>query len=377
VCFGALNTCSFFCVAIFEASQRTMKTLHEDSRSYLVSTVLAGSWRLADFPTLDISESQLDEVSPLLYGSGAAALGWWRLRETSLKTVASAEILHQAYRLQVLQSGIHEEKIMKVFRLLRQARIEAILIKGWAAAGLYPDRGLRPYGDIDLIVRPEHYDAAAELLGGPEVKDCWIDLHKHLSELDDRPVNGLFQRSMQVSLRGQTVTVLSAEDHLALLAVHLLKHGAWRPLWLCDIGAAIESLPAKFDWTACLGRNRTRAGWISSAIALAHKLLGARLDNVAPEARISKLPVWLEQNVLRQWEHPFAADQPPMSHPAPIKTALRRPSMLFEALRQRWPNPILATVSVNGQFNNLPRLPYQLGNCLARAGRLLFQGSRT
>src|SRR3977135_1985144 len=123
------------------------------SRSSLVAMILAGSWRTASFPALDMAESQLDEVTPLLYGSGAAALGWWRVRESELKHTSSAAVLQQAFRLQVLQSGIHEEKVAKAFRLLRSSAIEPILVKGWAAAGYYPERGLRPYGDIDLLVR--------------------------------------------------------------------------------------------------------------------------------------------------------------------------------------------------------------------------------
>jgi len=31
---------------------------------------------------------------------------------------------------------------------------------------------------------------------------------------------------------------------------------------------------------------------------------------------------------------------------------------------------------VNGQFNRLPRLPYQLGNLVTRAGRFLFDSQR-
>lgn len=352
-----------------------MKLDQPQSRSSLISAILAGSWRKSDLPPLNLSESQLDEVTPLLYGSGAAALGWWRVRNTELQTTSSAEVLHQAYRLQVLQSGIHEEKIEKVFRVLRQASIEAILVKGWAAAGLYPERGLRPYGDIDLIVRPEQYEAASELFGGPEVKDCWIDLHKSISELDDRAVGDLFERSRLFPLGLETVRVLSAEDHLALLAVHMLKHGAWRPLWLCDIAAAVESLSPNFSWVICLGRNSRRADWITCAIELAHQLLGARTDRVDLGAKITEVPNWLIQNVRKQWEHPFAANQPPMSHPLPMSTVLRSPGLLFEALRQRWPNPILATISVNGRFNGIPRLPYQLGNCLTRGFRFLFSAS--
>jgi hypothetical protein len=343
-----------------------MKALSKKNRSHLVSAILAGCWRDSDFPLLEISEIELDEVTPLLYGSGAAGLGWWRLRETDLNQTASAEVLHQAYRLQVLQSGIHEEKIIKVFKLLREASIEPILIKGWAAAALYPSPGLRPYGDIDLFVRPQQYETARELLAGPSVKDCWVDLHKHLSELDDRSIQELFDRARRLPLKQESVTILSAEDHLALLAVHMLKHGAWRPLWLCDIGGAIESLPTGFDWELCLGRDRTRSSWIRVALSLAHRLLGARLDAVPEKALARQLPEWLLESVLQQWEQPFASNQPPMSHPVPMSTVWRRPRMLLDALRQRWPNPILATVSVNGRFNNLPRLPYQIGNCLMR-----------
>ena len=34
------------------------------------------------------------------------------------------------------------------------------MAKGWLAAGLYAQRGLRPYGDIDLWVRPQEQEAA-------------------------------------------------------------------------------------------------------------------------------------------------------------------------------------------------------------------------
>jgi hypothetical protein len=235
---------------------------------------------------------------------------------------------------------------------------------------------LRPYGDIDLVVRREHYSAAANLFSGPDAKDCWVDLHSSISELADRSLEKLFDRSKQVQLREETVTVLSPEDHLALLAVHLLKHGAWRPLWLCDIGAAIESLPSEFDWDACLGKHQTRAGWINAAIALAGQLLGARLDGLPRELSKSTLPDWLVQSVLKQWNEPFAGRQPPMNHPLPMSSVWRQPALWLSALRQRWPDPILATVSVNGKFNSLPRLPYQLANCLTRTARFMTDSSR-
>jgi hypothetical protein len=341
-------------------------------KGQLVAAALSCSWRESALPPLEISAAELHEVTPLLYGSGAAALGWWRIRETELEASPSAELLHQAYRLQALQSAIHEQKIEKVFMLLRQASVEAILVKGWAAAGLYPDASLRPYGDIDLCVRPEHFNRAEEVLSRPEASDCWIDLHQHFSELAERGIGELLARSRLIKLGDEQIRILSAEDHLALLCIHLLKHGAWRPLWLCDVGAAIESLPSDFDWRVCLGRDRKRSSWILCAIGLAHRLLNANLEGLPVTPRAKQLPGWLVENVLEQWATPFATNQAPTSHNAPIASYLRNPHGLLKDLRKRWPNPIIATISINGAFNDLPRLPYQLGNCGLRAGQFLF-----
>lgn len=374
--FARSSTLFIFCNRVFTIRDggRINPQMHlqlTQSRAILVSKILAGSWRANQPASLEISRSELDEVTPLLYGSGAAALGWWRIRDTDLKTSSSAAVLQQAFRLQVLQSGIHEEKIRKVLCKLREASVEPILVKGWAAAGLYPERGLRPYGDIDLLVRTEHYATAAEILAEPDMKDCWVDLHQNFAELDDRQIEQLFERSQLVQLGQDAVRILSPEDHLSLLAVHLLKHGAWRPLWLCDIAAAVESLPAGFDWDICLGSSKRRAGWIVCAVGLAGHFLGARTDHLPISIKAVELPRWLKDTVHKEWQNPFAINQPPMRHPVPIAGQLMHPAGLFRALRERWPNPIIATISVHGAFNRIPRLPYQLSNCALRAARLL------
>jgi hypothetical protein len=324
-------------------------------------------------PDLRLSVEELDEVTPLLYNSGAAALGWWRLRQTALRDTPSAELLHQAFRLQALFAETHETKVQKTFRLLRQAGVEPILIKGWAVSQLYPQFGLRPSGDIDLFVRREDYPVAQKIIRGDEARDCWVDLHARIFELADRDPEDLFSRSEVRQCGDEKVRVLCLADHFALLAVHLLKHGAWRPLWLCDLGLLLESMPESFDWRLCLGRSKRRSNWILSAVGLAHQLVGARIGNVEIAARSREIPRWLVPAVLRQWETPFAIDQPPMSHRAPMSSYLRSPSGLFRDLANRWPNPVLATVSINGQFNRLPRFPYQLGNIAARTMKFFWR----
>jgi hypothetical protein len=342
-------------------------------KGMLVARTLAGSWRRAGRDSFQLSQAELDEVTPLLYGSGGAALGWWRVRETELRSSPSAEVLHQAYQLQVLQSGIHEQKIQKVFRLLRAESIEPILVKGWSAARFYPDQALRPYGDIDICVQPNDFRAAEIVLARPEANDCWVDLHKRFEEIGERSVEELLARSRLVDLNDEKIRILSPEDHLALLAIHLLKHGAWRPLWLCDIGAAVESVSSDFDWSLCLGRNKKKASWIICVIGLANLLLDAEIDHLTFAKEARELPGWLVATVLKQWNAPFSLNQPPMSHPEPMANYLFQPRGLLRALRKRWPDPIMATVSVNGRFTKFPRWPYQLGNWGSRIGLFLLR----
>jgi hypothetical protein len=108
----------------------SMKSRDVLRKGKLVATVLSGAWRSAPFPLLTLSASELDEISPLLCVSGAAALAWRRISNTDLRQASCAEVLHQAYRLQALQTAIHEQHLEKVFRLLRAASVDAVLVKG-------------------------------------------------------------------------------------------------------------------------------------------------------------------------------------------------------------------------------------------------------
>ena len=165
-----------------------MPAAEATSLSGLLAATLSKSWVESTPPDLPLSEPELDQVAPLLYQSGAAGLGWWRIRDSNLRQTPSGEMLHQAFRLLALQSAIHEGKIRRVFTVLRSVNIEPILIKGWAMARDYPQPALRPYGDIDLILRPRDTNAIA-VAKGP--RDCRLDFQRlpvELGSIDRRVV---------------------------------------------------------------------------------------------------------------------------------------------------------------------------------------------
>jgi hypothetical protein len=327
----------------------------------LLAKVLAGSWRPTPSP-LSLSPTQWDVVAPRLLETGAAGLGWWRLRDSSARPSRVAMQLRQAYRLHTLQAGIYEEHIRLLFTHCRAAGVEPLLGKGWTASRLYLDPGLRPYGDIDLFLRPEQYSAALAVLHSPAVEQCHVDLHRGFPDLAAATLHDVYGRSQLVSLGGVEVRILGPEDHLRHLCLHFLRHGAWRPLWLCDIGAALESQAPGFDWDYCLRGGRRQKDAVACAIGLAQRLLDARVD--AP--LLTSLPRWLLPAVLRQWGSRYTryTDRRMADY-------LRYPAGVVQALRRRWPNPIEATFSTRGPFNDLPRLPFQLGDVVERLAKFI------
>lgn len=339
----------------------------------LVASALSGAWRQSP-PPWPLDDSELGRIAQLLLKSGGAALAWWRMQQTGFAKSAGAATLRDAFRLHTLQTAVRESEIGPVFAFLRSLGIEPLLGKGWAISRQYPAPGLRPYGDIDLYLTAEQYArAVAAFRSEPGAPSVPIDLHRGAGELDDRGFEQLIERSECVPLGSSLVRVLGPEDHLRLLCVHTLKHGAWRPLWLCDIAVALEARPATFDWEYFLSGDSRRSDWVACAIGLAHQLLGVRVDDTPVRSRATNLPGWLLPTVLKQW----GVGQTP--HGARLRMAhyLRHPSGVIEAVRVRWPNAIEATVDVRGPFNEFPRLPFQIGECFVRAVRLIGRLPRT
>ena len=342
----------------------------EIHRGGLVAASLAGAWRPAP-PPPSLSPDELAAIAPMLLQSGSAPLAWRRLRGSELRTSVAAAQLQDAYRYHALEATFHARDIAEAVAALRSADVEPLLAKGWAVARLYPEPGLRPYRDIDLCVRPAQYAAAQRALVGRGVAYTPVDLHSQFVDLSERDPDVLYERSQLVRLDDVEVRILGPEVHLRLLCLHLLRHGARRPLWLCDIGVMLESLPADFDPTYCLHGDRRRSAWVCCVIGLAHRLLGARLDRWTVDDPGPVLPGWLVPGILREWGGDFRPKAPRLTG-----AALRRPGWLLAGLSERWPSPIEATYCLGGPPDPPARLPFQIASYLGRALAFAVRAAR-
>jgi hypothetical protein len=332
--------------------------------------ILAGSWRQRSFRKHTFSSENLHRHAPLLASAGIAALTWFRIRRhTSELSRQVVNFYHREYLCSTMRAAVHEAELERLIEAFHAAGIRSILLKGWSVGRLYPESGLRPSGDIDLWIDPEQRGAAEVFLQDLALTQP-LDLeHDQLRRFEDRSFAEFYASCESVQLGSTSVKVLRREDQVRILCLHFLKHGGWRPIWLCDIAVVLELQTGAFDWTRCLGTDARRARWIGCTVALARELLDARIPLGAPSNVTSSPPQWLTETVLREW-----SDRRPPSTPAlaiSLRSLWHRPWKMEAAMRDRWRNSIQATVDCNGTFNGLPRWIYQARDAASRAMRFL------
>lgn len=305
---------------------------------------------------------------PLLLAGGVGALSWRRLRGTRLAGSADLAPLFETYRAYTLEAAVRERQLADAVSVLQGAGIETLLGKGWGVARHYAEPALRPYGDLDLFVAPGGRSRGLLVLqraGRP----LPVDLHEGFGDLEDRGGAVLVARAVTARAQGVAVKLFAPEDHLRLLCLHLLRHGASRPLWLCDVAAAVEAGPS-LDWEVVLAGERRLARAVACVVGLAGELLGARLPEAS--ALVSSMrdpPRWLRPAVLQQWGRGSAFR-------IPVADQLRRPSGLWRELKRHWPNPIEATACMASPFDDRARWPFQAAYVLVRALRFVRSRGR-
>lgn len=342
-----------------------------------LAEILAGTWRPHSFRKPAFSSENLHRLAPLVTAGGGAALTWFRIRHHKSEFSQSVVNLYrEAYIGSMARAAAHEAELERVLLAFQAVGIRSILLKGWSVGRLYPESGLRPSGDIDLWIDPVQLAQASEVLKTVASGRQSIDLdHDQFRRFENRSFADFYDSCDTVRLGLTPIKVLRREDQTRILCLHFLKHGGWRPIWLCDIAVLLESDSAAFRWELCLGRHALRARWIGCTVALARDLLGARIPSGAPRCVTSSPPGWFARTVLTEWSNPLAPNAPSLAHVIP---GLRSRAWKVKlAVRGRWRNPIQATVDCNGAFDALPRLPYQLWDGVSRARRFLTSHSNS
>jgi putative nucleotidyltransferase-like protein len=212
------------------------------------------------------------------------------------------------------QNAALARELLRLLRLFA-AHVRVISYKGpELVQGSYGDLGLRPFGDLDLLVHPRDVALAETLLeregyerdrtyyltftweyffarpAGPGPR-LGVDLHWRICPPHDPAPSAfdeLWARSERIAVYGEPVPSLSAEDLLITLGIKFAVDCAgWKPriVQLCDSAALIRRRP-DLDWDAALGRARAAGGL---RMLLLQLLMVNRLLNVALPQRVLDL----------------------------------------------------------------------------------------
>jgi hypothetical protein len=162
---------------------------------------------------------------------------------------------------------------------LTEAGLEPLVFKGPAVAGRYPEPGLRPMGDIDLLLPVADHARALEVLrraqwhvvrgGGAghydtqlvhrDVPSLSLEVHYGLEPSSERVTAldpaALWERRVPLDCAGTSAFGLSQADELVVLAAHAGKpfHGFTRLMWIADLAMIVGDATvhgAPIDWDA-------------------------------------------------------------------------------------------------------------------------------
>ena len=219
--------------------------------------------------------------------------------------------------------------------------IPAVPFKGPAlAASMYGNLALRPFDDLDILVRRRDVLRAKSLLVAqgyrteyalaPAQEALFVRLHSGLGlyheprgilvELQWELIERYFcvpfdperpwARLGQSRLLGASVPALPPEDLLVFLCVHGAKHLWVRLCWICDVAELIRAHP-RIDWGAVTGQARELGAerMLLLGLSLASELLGAPLPDdlrrrVRAEPAVETLGRQVCARLFRDTAHP-------------------------------------------------------------------------
>ena len=195
----------------------------------------------------------------------------------------------------------------------------------------------------------------------PGLTELAVDIHCGPRALDSMPFEYLLQNSVKHEIGGAEVRVPCPEDHLRILCVHWLTDGGERKDRLWDIFWAVKNRPESFAWDKCLKVvSERRRRWIVCTIGLAHRYLDLPIDDLPFREQALDLPAWLTRAVEKRW-------RTGVTH-VPIHKVLRDRKAFLQQMRKRFPpNPVMATINMEGNFDSFTRIHYQAGHILKQA----------
>lgn len=217
----------------------------------------------------------------------------------------------RAARIEVMRQAQRGLEFLEVYGKLKEAEIDALVVKGCVCRSIWPKGGLRISTDEDLYVREDDFCKACEILrefglnslGANDAEDAFeigwrspsstlfIELHKRLFAPGSgatvnlqRYFDDAFDRAREyeVEFGAAKVLSMSAQDHLLYLILHAYKHfirSGFGIRQVCDIGLWAKRYTGEIDHLKLMrDLEQSHALYFAAAVfAIAREDLGIEL----------------------------------------------------------------------------------------------------
>ena len=230
-----------------------------------------------------IQRSLRHSVTPLLYD---------HLKKNANVPDRHLERLRDIYLQSAVMSIRLFHKLSKVLQLINDSGIPVIVLKGACLAEVvYRNPALRTMYDVDLLFMRRDLTRAQKILMDagydPHSAQLFLDIHWDI-DLTSTPLSiemeGIWERAQPCVIADVEVLVLSTEDLLIHLCVHLSYHhlfGAAGLRTLYDIRETIRYYSGRIQWEVV--RDRSREWGIGNSVRLTLLLARDLLNADVPD----------------------------------------------------------------------------------------------
>ena len=303
----------------------------------------------------DIGDKIKDDISiPLNWEEVLAAASWHGIAPVlyrSLTNVSNSGIpkevmdqLRAAYHGNLARNMYLYAELKGILEALREKDVEVIVLKGAALAKtVYGDIGLRPMGDIDLLVKKEDLPHAEKIMSGlgylfhgnepiewyrenhqhisyvHSEKNILVEIHWHIANeshpslisiMENDIIEGWWEGAKTIEFSGSKALILCPDDLIIHLSLHFLKHrftsqnglfsskGAL--IQLCDIFQTLRHYGEEIDWVRLKSKAEKYGidNPIFTTLFIVKEIIG-RNGDAFRNALCSFAPVSLDRELIR------------------------------------------------------------------------------
>ena len=179
------------------------------------------------------------------------------------------------------------DELKSICQEFKKHHIETVVLKGGnLAENIYEDIACRPMGDLDILIRSEDRIRSYKILHemdyfklekGIQDKMLHQEFRKDLKyihvnlEIHHRLAKQLYMTNFDLDLIFSN-NKMSLEYQLVYQSWHMIQHGIFRFIWLCDFAETVKRYSNQIEWNTT--EEMKHSFYVSKQFTVSKKLVG-------------------------------------------------------------------------------------------------------